>query len=159
MRDDKASGDVMPPLRYELAAKAEQAARTGGAWSVRHIRVCWLVLAGFGVIFTAAGFLISGSRAGWGALVGTAIVGAFFTVSAVVIAWVGRHAPTKVMWAALSTYVLKMIGLGIVLALVPPDGVLDLKWMAAAVGLGIAVWLGGHMRYVWTNKIFYVDPA
>ena len=21
-----------------------------------------------------------------------------------------------------------------------------------------SVWLGAHMRYVWTTKIFYVDP-
>ena len=30
---------------------------------------------------------------------------------------------------------------------------------AGAIGLGLFCWLGAHMRYVWTLKIFYVDPG
>jgi len=27
-----------------------------------------------------------------------------------------------------------------------------------AIGLGVFLWLGAHMRYVWTLKLYYVDP-
>ena len=30
---------------------------------------------------------------------------------------------------------------------------------AGAIGLGLFLWLGAHMRYVWTLKIYYVDPG
>ena len=83
----------------------------------------------------------------------------FFTVSTLVIAWVGQRNPKRVMWAAVGTYIVKIVALGVVLVMIPRDGpVVDTRWMAGAVGLGLFLWLGAHMRYVWTTKIFYVDP-
>ena len=52
-----------------------------------------------------------------GVLLGTVIVGAFFTFSAVVIAWVGKTNPKTVMMAALFAYVIKVL----VLAIDPDD--------------------------------------
>lgn len=152
------TSDELPPLRYELAARAEAAAASSGAWSLRHLRICWAALGVVGAVFTLVGFLAAGSRAGWGSLLGTVIVGAFFTVSAVVIARVGARHPSKVMLAALGVYVAKMLALGIVIAVLPRDGAFDTRWLAGAVCLGLAVWLAAHMRFVWTNKIFYVTP-
>lgn len=150
--------DDLPPLRYELAARAEAAAATSGAWSLRHLRICWAALVLAGTAMTFIGFVVVGSRAGWGSLLGMVIVGSFFTLSAVVIARVGARHPGKVMLAALGSYVAKMLALGIVLAVLPRDGMFDTRWLAGAVCLGLAVWLAAHMRFVWTNKIFYVVP-
>ena len=106
------------------------------------------------------GLIVGGSRAVVGVAVGTLIVGLFFTVSAVVIAEVGRRNPKRVMWAALGAYVFKIVALGVVLVMIPRNGpVIDTRWMAGAVGLGLFGWLAAHMRYVWTTKIFYVDPG
>ncbi len=148
---------ALPPLRYELAARAEAQAQSGGAWSLRHLRMCWAALGTAGLIITAVGWISAGSRAGWGALLGTVIVGLFFTLSAVVVARVGRRHPARVMWAALGAYVAKVIALGVVLVLIPREGAVDIRWMAGAVGLGLAVWLAGHMRFVWSNKVLYVS--
>ena len=82
----------------------------------------------------------------------------FFSFSAVIIAKSGERSPKLVMPAALSSYVFKIIALGVVLTVMPRDGVFDTRWMAAAVGLGLFVWLGAHMRYVWTTQLYYVDP-
>jgi len=158
-RSRRVAAGAMPPLRFELAARAEAEAQTGGAWSLRHLRICWAALGAAGLLITAAALIVGGARAGWGALIGTLIVGTFFSVSAVVIARVGRRHPSRVMWAALGAYVMKMIALGFVLVLIPRDGAVDTRWMAGAVGLGLVVWLAAHMRFVWTNKIFYVDPG
>ena len=38
------------------------------------------------------------------------------------------------MWAALGAYVAKMLALGIVIAVIPRDGLIDTRWLAAAVG-------------------------
>ncbi len=148
--------DALPPLRLDYAARAEAQARTGGAWSLRHLRLCWGALGVAGVLITAAGALVAGAGAAVAALIGTLIVGLFFTVSAVVIARVGARNPGAVMWAALGSYVVKMLALYVVVAVVPQDGWLDVRWLAGAVGLGLLVWLAAHMRFVWTNKILYV---
>lgn len=153
-----------PTPAAELAANiaaAERAAhrsRTGGVWSLGHLRICWLVLAVAGVLLVVAGVVFSGGRAAAGAALGTAIVGAFFSVSAVVSAKAGEINPKLVMIAALAAYVVKIVALGLVLTFLPRDGVFDTRWMAAGVGLGLFVWLGAHMRYVWTTQIYYVDP-
>lgn len=152
------------PAGHDLAANvlaAERAAnrsRTGGVWSLGHLRICWIALLAAGLVLTLVASLVSGSKAAAGAALGTAIVGAFFSFSAVVIAKAGQRNPKLVMWAALSSYVFKIVALGVVLTVMPRDEAIDTRWMAAAVGLGLFVWLGAHMRYVWTTKIFYVDP-
>lgn len=152
-----ADREQMPPLRLSLA---EQAMRSGPVWSLAHLRLCWTVIVTFGLVLAAAGLLFSGGGAAVGAGVGTLIVGLFFTVSTVIIAKAGQKSMKLVMPTALGTYVLKIVALGVVMVVIPKDGYLDTRWMAAAVGLGVFVWLGAHMRYVWTAKIMYVDaPA
>lgn len=150
--------DALPPLRLEYAARAEAQARTGGPWSLRHLRLCWVALAAAGGLLTVVAFAVAGTGAGLGSLLGVLIVGLFFTVSAVVIAKVGERNPGGVMWAALGAYVVKMVALGVVVAVIPRDGLLDTRWLAGGVCLGLLVWLAAHMRFVWTNKIMYVVP-
>ena len=140
------------------AERAADRSRTGGVWSLGHLRVCWTALAIAGVLLVAAGSAVSGGRAAAGAALGAVIVGAFFSFSAVVIARAGQRDPKYVMVAALAAYVVKIVALGVVLTFMPRDGIFDTHWMAAGVGLGLFVWLGAHMRYVWTTQIFYVDP-
>lgn len=148
-----------PVVDLTIAEKAARRSRTGGAWSLGHLAPCWAALVAAGAVLTVVGAFVSGSRAAWGAALGTAIVGVFFTLSAVVIAKAGERNPKMVMPAALGTYVIKIVALGVVLVMIPRDGAIDTKWMAGAVGLGLVSWLGAHMRYVWTSKIFYVDPG
>ncbi len=157
MNNSKSAG---PDLAANVAA-AERAAdrsRTGGVWSLGHLRICWISLLGAGAVLVLVGALLDGGRAAAGAALGTGIVGAFFSFSAVVIARAGERNPKLVMWAALGAYVFKIVALGVVLTVLPRDGVFDTRWMAGGVGLGLFVWLGAHMRYVWTTKIYYVDP-
>lgn len=127
-------------------------------WSLAHLRLCWAALLVAGAVLAVIGGLTAGGRAVAGVALGTAIVGLFFTVSAVVLARVGSRNPQAVMMAALTTYVAKVIALGVVLVLMPVDGPVDTRWLAGAVALGVFTWLAAHLRYVWTLKIFYVDP-
>jgi ATP synthase protein I len=143
-----------------ISERAARRSRSGGVWSLGHLAICWAALAAGGVVLGLVGLFVAGHRALVGVAVGTLIVGAFFTLSTVVIAWVGQRYPKRVMWAALGTYLVKVIALGVVLVMIPRNGpVLDTRWMAGAIGLGLFLWLGAHMRYVWTTKLFYVDPS
>lgn len=133
--------------------------RSAGVWSLEHLRLCLVALVAGGGVLGVTAVLVSGWPAAFGVVLGTAIVGAFFSISAVVIARVGAVDPKAVMLAAVFTYVVKVIALGIVLVLMPADGPIDTRWMAGAIELGVFGWLAAHMRYVWTLKIFYVDPG
>lgn len=162
------SGDAQPaPTRplVDLTAQATAAqriadrSRSEGIWSLGHLRICGITLTIGGLVLAVAGWFASGLGAVLGVILGTVIVGAFFTFSAVVIAWVGKTNPKTVMVAALFAYVIKVLVLAIVLMTMPIDGPVDVKWMAGAIGLGLFLWLGAHMRYVWTLKLYYVDPG
>jgi ATP synthase protein I len=123
-----------------------------------HLPACLIALVAGGVVLGVVGALVAGWGAVLGAGIGTVIVGAFFSFSAVVIAWVGRTNPATVMIAALFAYVIKVFVLAVILMTMPIDGPVNVRWMAGAIGLGVFLWLGAHMRYVWTLKLYYVDP-
>ena len=152
-------GPVDLSAQARAAQKIADRSRAEGIWSLAHLRLCWMVLVVGGTALAVAGGLIDGVGAVLGVVLGTVIVGAFFTFSAVVIAWVGRTNPKTVMVAALFAYVIKILVLAIVLMTMPIDGAVNVRWMAGAIGLGLFLWLGAHMRYVWTLKLYYVDPG
>ncbi|AZI58159.1 hypothetical protein EH165_08405 [Nakamurella antarctica] len=147
-----------PALDLRAVERAAARSRSGGVWSLGHLRVCWIALGAFGVVVISVAGAVCGAGAATGALIGALIVGLFFTASTVVIAKLGAKSLKLVMPAALATYVIKIVALGVVLTVMPRDGFVDTRWMAGTVGLGVFVWLGAHMRYIWTTKIFYVDP-
>jgi ATP synthase protein I len=141
------------------AQRIADRSRSAGIWSLAHLRICWSALVVGGVVLGVVGGFVDGLGAVLGVALGTVIVGAFFTFSAVVIAWVGKTNPNTVMVAALFAYVIKVFVLAIVLMTMPIDGLINVRWMAGAIGLGLFLWLGAHMRYVWTLKLYYVDPG
>lgn len=149
----------LPPLNLAAAEKAARRSASGGVWSLGHLRICWAAILGVAVLEGLVAGLTAGGGGILGVVIGSAIVGLFFTVSTVIIARVGAKNPKNVMKAALGAYLLKVIALGVVLVLIPRDGAVDTRWMAGSVAIGVFVWLGAHMRYVWTTKIFYVDPS
>lgn len=153
------SGVPHPDLNYDQAARAAQRSRAGGPWNLDHLKLCWLVLLGAGVVMTVLGAILSGSRGLWGSAVGILIVGVFFTFSTLIVAKVGEKAPGMVLAAALGAYVVKIVALGIVIVLLPADGPLSPRWMAIAVVVGLVTWMTAHLRYIWTAKVFYADPS
>ena len=156
--EGRARPSVDLSAQIKAAAEIADRSRSAGAWSLGHLRICLLALVIGGVVLGVAGAVVDGWGAVWGVLVGTVIVGAFFSFSAVVIAWVGRTNPGTVMVAALFAYVIKVFVLAVILMTMPIDGPVNVRWMAGAIGLGVFLWLGAHMRYVWTLKLYYVDP-
>lgn len=148
-----------PALTYDDALRAGRRSRAGGPWSLEYLRPCWLVLLPVGVVLTVIAAWAAGSRAAAGAAVGTAIVGVFFTLSTLIVAKVGQRAPKMVLAAALATYIVKIVALGVVIVVLPKDGPIAPRWMAIAVVIGLVTWMTAHLRYIWTAKVYYTDPS
>lgn len=150
-----------PPadLRIAQTQRAAERSRAEGPWSTAHLRWCLPTLLAAGALLIVLAAVFAGGRAVAGAALGIGIVAAFFLTSTVIVARVGRTNPKAVMVTALVVYAIKVLLLGIVLVLMPRDGVFDTRWMAGAVAVGVIAWMAAHLRYVWTAKIFYVDPS
>lgn len=147
-----------PDLNFVQAERAAARSRAGGPWSTEHLRLCWAFLVPAGVVLLTVLALTAGSPAAIGAGIGIVIVGLFFTASTLFVAWVGANHPKMVMAAALGIYFVKFIALGAVIIAFPRDGAVSPRWMAIAVIIGMVAWLTAHLRYVWTAKVYYVDP-
>lgn len=147
-----------PQLPTGEVQRAAARSRAAGPWSVAHLRICWLTLGAVGAVLLLVAGLAAGGRALAGVGVGIVIVGGFFTISTLVIAAVGARHPHAVLVTALATYLVKIVALGAVIVLLPVNGPIAPRWMAIAVAVGLISWMGAHLRYVWTAKIFYVDP-
>lgn len=162
---DRADGiqgsSVSPPSLLPLAEvrRAEERSRAAGPWSLAHLWVCWLALFTIGTVLAVVAAAVAGGRAAVSAGIGIGIVGLFFSLSAVLIAAVGARHPKAVLATALAAYLVKIVALGAVVVLMPRDGFVQTRWMAGAVAIGLIAWMTAHLRYVWTAKIFYTDPA
>ena len=155
------SGASGGPTDLPLAAvsRAERRSRADGPWNLDHLKICWLSLVVVGLVTGLIAAITAGGRAALGVAVGVLIVGLFFTASAVVIAAVGARHPTAVTKTAVTAYLVKIMILGVVLVLIPRVHAVDTRWMAIGVMAGMFGWLGTHLYYVWTARIFYVDPG
>lgn len=147
-----------PALPLRDVERAERRSRSAGPWSLDHLRRCWWVLAGVAVVMVVTVALAVGTAGAAGAALGMAITGVFFTVSTVVIAYVGARRPTMVLATALGMYLVKIVALGVVIFVFPRHGPIDAQWMAIAVVVGLFAWMAAHLHYVLTSKLFYVDP-
>jgi ATP synthase protein I len=126
---------------------------------VEHLRLCWVTLLTAGAVLVVVVSLTMTGRDVAGAAIGVGIVGLFFSIATLVIAAVGRRRPGAVLVTALGTYLLKIVILGIVIVTIPSNGPVAPRWMAIGVVIGLVAWMGAHLRYIWTAKLYYVDPS
>jgi hypothetical protein len=127
-------------------------------WDVGHLRGGLLTLGVLAVIGAPlAGWLREGRAALW-VLAGLAIVAAFFSVSTLAVAWAGRIDDQLTLPAALGTYVIKVVLLGVLLVSASDVSWVDGPALAWSVLAGTVAWVGVQVRRVWTSRLYYVDP-
>ncbi|MBB4933732.1 ATP synthase protein I [Lipingzhangella halophila] len=105
-----------------------------------------------GSIAMVVAFAMKGVPGLIGALVGTLLVVAFFAVSFVVVSWAGRVGPHLMFPAAMASYVLKIVLLGVLLAVLRDVGGFDRMAFGATAITGSLVWVGAHMRAMATDR-------
>jgi ATP synthase protein I len=134
------------------------ATKPSARWDLGHLRVGLLATVGLGALAAPLAWALRSGRAAVWVLVGLAIVAAFFSVSALAVAWAGRIADELTLPVALTTYVTKIVLLGVILVTVRDWATLDAPALAWSVLGGTLTWTGVHLRRVWTAQLYYVDP-
>jgi ATP synthase protein I len=123
---------------------------------VRIVRAGVLTTAAVGVVVVVVAGALAGAKGVWGALLGTALAMAFFAVTIVVVSVAARIANVLMFPAALGTYVLKVIGIGVALYFLRHTTAFDRTAFALATMIGACVFLVAELRIVLRARIPYV---
>ncbi|MGA9748057.1 MAG: hypothetical protein WBQ50_11435 [Nocardioides sp.] len=144
------------------AAQSAPAGSPGVAGRV--VRRALAATAGLGLLLAFAAWLLAGSAALVGVLVGTALVAGFFGLGAVVLIWVTAASPAMSLLVALMTYTLQVIVLGLAFAVLQVSGLMrssiDGGWLGGTVIAGTAVWLAIQVTLTLkARQTYFDDPA
>ena len=127
-------------------------------WDLSFLRVGTLVSGAVTAVAAPLAALLGGADDALAVLVGAAVVTAFFAASGLVIAWAGRHGDAFTLPAALGSFFVKVLVLAVVLESLPADGWVDRRTLAWTVIAGALLWSVVQQRWVWTRRIYYVQP-
>jgi ATP synthase protein I len=123
---------------------------------VRIVRAGVLSTAAVGVVVVVVAGALAGRTGVYGALLGTALAMAFFAVTIVVVSVAGRVAGELMLPAALGTYLLKVIGIGLALFFLRGTAAFDRRAFALATVIGACVFLVAELRIALRARTPYV---
>lgn len=101
-------------------------------------------------------WLVAGSHAALGAGLGMALAAVFFSITIVVVAWAARVSSELMLPAALATYTVKLVVLGLVMVSLRDTTAFDRSAFALAVVGGSVVYLAAELRFASRARIPYV---
>jgi len=122
------------------------------------VRRAGAVTAAAAAIMVAVSAALVGAKGLYGALIGVALVTVFFGLSVLVVGRAARVSPQAMMVAAMITYVVKIVALGIVVSTL--HGVTAFSGRALGfTALGcILVWSATQVITTIKIKMLYVEP-
>jgi ATP synthase protein I len=104
----------------------------------------------------ALGWLAAGGRGALGGVLGVLLAAVFFSITVVVVAAAARVATELILPAALATYALKLVALGIGLYLLDDTTAFDKRVFALSVVAATMVYLIAEVRLAVRARIPYV---
>lgn len=130
----------------------------------RVVRRSLVATGSLALLLAGLGWLLSGSAAAAGVLVGAALVCGFFGLGALVLIWVTRVSPAATLLVGLMTYTLQVVLLAIVFAALRSSGLIgstvDGGWLGGTVIAGTVVWLAIQVTLSMRARDLYYDlPA
>ena len=115
------------------------------------------VTVGLGLLAAAAGWLLAGSAAGLGALVGVLLIVVVATGGTLLVNAVAGALPTASMLVALLTYTLQLLVLLLAFIGLERSGLLssalDRAWLGGGVVGGTVLWLATLIRLTFRTRI------
>ena len=122
------------------------------------VRRAGAVTAAAAAIMVAVSAALVGAKGLYGALIGVALVTVFFGLSVLVVGRAARVSPQAMMVAAMVTYLVKIVGLAIVVSTL--HGVTAFSGRALGfTALGcILVWSATQVITAMKVKMLYVEP-
>jgi ATP synthase protein I len=101
---------------------------------------------------------LSGAKGLFGALIGVAIVTAFFGISVLVVGRAAKVSPHVMMAAAMISYVVKIIGFAIVVILLGKSTAFNGRDLGITAIVCILAWGVAEVVTSIRLKVLYVDP-
>lgn len=125
----------------------------------RIVRAGVLTTAAVGVLVVIVAGLLAGRTGVWGALIGTGLAMAFFAITIVAVSAAGRVANELMLPAALGTYLVKVIGIGLALYFLRDTTAFDRTAFALATVIGACVFLVAELRFALRARTPYVTTT
>lgn len=101
---------------------------------------------------------LGGAKGLYGALIGVAIVTAFFGISVLVVGWAARISPHVMMAAALGSYIVKFIGFAIVMVALGRSTAFSGRMLGFTALICILAWGAAEVVNTIRLRVPYVDP-
>ena len=147
-----------PPRTPAPAGRAPLPPAPPVPWDLGHLRTGLLTTGVLAAVGVPGAWLLRDARAAAWVAVGLAIVAAFFSLGALAVAAAGKLGDELTLPAALGTYLVKVVLLGVLMVSVRGQPWLDPQALGLSVLVGTVAWTTVHARRVWTSRIYYVDP-
>jgi ATP synthase protein I len=113
------------------------------------------VVAAVAVVLCA---VLGGAKGAYGALIGVGVVTAFFAISILVVGRAARINPMAMMVAALATFLGKIVGFMIVLAILRHSTSFNGKMLGFTALACILAWSAAQIGTAMKLKMLYVEP-
>ena len=123
---------------------------------VRIVRAGVLTTAGAGVLVVLGAGLLAGWKGVYGAVLGTLLAMAFFAVTIVAVSVAARIDIQLMLPAALGTYLLKLVGIGLALYLLRDTTAFNRVAFAIATVIGACVFMVAELRFALRARTPYV---
>ena len=101
---------------------------------------------------------LGGAKGFYGALIGVAIVTAFFGISVLVVGRAAKISPQVMMAAAMISYVVKIIGFAIVVILLGKSTAFNGRMLGFTAIICILAWTAAEVVTAIKLRLPYVDP-
>ncbi len=111
-----------------------------------------------GLIATAIGFLVDGSKGLIGGLMATAIVIVFFSIGQGVVGWTLKNNPQMALMVALGVYLVKIGALFVLIVILQDATFFNPKVFAATIVVCTLAWTTAEIYIFGKTKVLYVEP-
>jgi ATP synthase protein I len=125
---------------------------------VRVLKSAAIPTALVGLLAVVVALLVAGGEGALGAVIGTLLVGVFFSISVVAVSYAARISPQMMAIAAMGSYLVKIVVIMIVLVSFRDTTAWNTQAFAWAVVVCTLVWTGFEVRAFMKTKLLYVDP-
>ncbi len=109
-------------------------------------------------VMVAVSAALGGVKGLYGALIGVAIVAVFFGLSVLVVGRAARISPQAMMVAAMVTYVVKIVGLAVVVSILHGMTAFSDRALGLTALGCILVWSAAQVVTAMMVKMLYVEP-
>ena len=113
------------------------------------------VVAAVAVVICA---VMGGAKGTYGSLIGVGVVAVFFGISILVVGRAARVSPQAMMVAALASYLVKIVGLAVIVSRLNGTTAFSTKALGFVPIGCILVWTGAQAVTAIRMKMLYVEP-